>query len=297
LRGHTSVTEKSRKRLAAMFDGLDEIGAGPISIRPGISSKSATKLLTDTIEAVADHLPEDELLIVLMDEVPLAIGNVADHEGADEANALLQALREARQSERRLRWVLTGSVGFHHVLRKCKATDGAVNDLVNLPLGPLEESEARELATRLLLGIGRDGDQGAIDALVQHSGSIPFLVHLLTHQLEDAGTGVATPGDVTEAFDVLLRDLDASKALTHLLSRVDLHYGPDNAAAEAVLNRLALSGPQPMDDIDTGGLVERSANELVDDLIRDHYLVENADGIGWRYDVLRIIWIKRKRLT
>jgi len=90
-----------------------------------------------------------------MDEVPVAIGNIARNEGANEANLLLQTLRALRRRGSRLRWIVCGSVGFHHVLRHCGATQGVLNDLVNLPLGPLEPRDATELAQRLFLGIGR----------------------------------------------------------------------------------------------------------------------------------------------
>ena len=58
-----------------------------------------------------------------------------------------------------------------------------LNDLVNLPLGPLEPAEATELAQRLFLGIERVPDDAAVDALVEQSGRIPFLIHALAHGL------------------------------------------------------------------------------------------------------------------
>jgi hypothetical protein len=36
---------------------------------------------------------------------------------------------------------------------------------------------------------------------------------------------------------------------------------------------------------------------VLDDLIDDHYLVEKSGAVTWRYDVLRTIWMHRRRLA
>ena len=56
--------------------------------------------------------------------------HIASKEGPDAANHLLQTLRSLRRQGSRLRWIVCGSVGFHHVLRQCNATEGVVNDVV-----------------------------------------------------------------------------------------------------------------------------------------------------------------------
>ena len=36
---------------------------------------------------------------------------------------------------------------------------------------------------------------------------------------------------------------------------------------------------------------------MLDDLVDDHYLIERKGAMSWRYDVLRRIWVHRRRLT
>jgi len=285
---HRSLPAKAFTKLKALFDEV-ELAAGPVSIKAGVSTRAPTDLLDETIRSVDAHLPDDVLLVLAMDEVPIAIANIARGEGPDAAHRLLQTLRGLRRTGSRLRWIMCGSVGFHHILRQCGATEGVINDLVNLPLGPLEATEARELGQRLLLGIKRDGGEDVVSALVEHSGAIPYLLHALAHRLEEAGTGPVSAGDVTAAFGDFMDDRDDSRAVTHLLTRLTPLYGDDAPAAEAILDRVAV-------DVSTRTTDLAADTRLIDALIDDHYLTEHDRIVSWRYDVLRRIWMHRRRL-
>lgn len=89
----------------------------------------------------------------MMDEAPMAIDNIARHENKQAARELLQTLHSLRQGRMRARWIVTGSIGFHHVLHSIGATSGDLADLEPLHLGPMPDGEARELAQRILIGI------------------------------------------------------------------------------------------------------------------------------------------------
>lgn len=284
---HSSLPRQAAAKLKALFDGVEV--AGPISVKIGVSTRTPTDLLSETVRSVDEHLGDGALLVIAMDEVPLAIGNIARNEGPDAANQLLQTLRSLRRRQSNLRWIVCGSVGFHHILRDCHATEGVLNDLVNLPLGPLATADAKELSQRLLLGIGRNADDQAVEALVENSGQIPFLIHALAHGLGDAGTGPVTADDVAEAFVAFMDDRDGSRAVTHLVTRLDPLYGDRAEAAEKILDRLAVE-----DGLDTVAL--QANGEVLDDLIDDHYLIEHDQTVRWRYEVLRRVWVHRRRL-
>lgn len=288
LAAHSSLPLQAAKKLRTLFDGV-EVSA-PVKIKIGVSTRTRTDLLDETMRSVDEHLAAGTVFVIAMDEVPLAISNIASNEGPEAANQLLQTLRGLRRRGSGLRWIVCGSVGFHHVLRQCQATEGVLNDLVNLPLGPLETAEATELAQRLLLGIGRDADMAAIDALVDHGGQIPFLLHALAHRLHDAGTGTVSAADVKTAFAGYMDDRDDSRAATHLVTRLDPLYGDDIGEAERLLSQVAVAEGA----VDVAGLqVDQS---ILDRLIDDHYLVQEGGRVRWRYDVLRRIWAHRRRL-
>ncbi len=241
---HRGMPSKAREKINALFDRFETVG--PITIRAGVASRSRTELLAETIRGIDDHVPQGTTLVIAMDEVPIAIANIAaaSDGGPDEAGRLLQTLRQLRRRDSKLRWIVCGSIGFHHVLRHCNSTEGAVNDLINLPLGPLELEEAKELAGRLLLGIERPGDTDVINALVAQAGAIPFLLHALTHRLDDTGDGPVTVDHVSEAFMDFLDERDESKAVTHLLTRLEpaLQGADERRKRAARSHRVARAG-------------------------------------------------------
>jgi len=291
LRAFSSLPKRARAGLTAFFDGW-EVGVGPLSVKPALAHKSKLEMLTLAVDAVADAMPEETRLVIAMDEVPMAIDNISSNEGADAAGQLLQTLRTLRRNQPKLGWIVCGSIGFHHVLRRCRVTEGVINDLVNLPLGPFTDIEARELAHRLTLGIERPATMDVTDLLAQRAGHIPFLIHALAHQLEDMGTGPLTQADVERAFDDFVHDRDASRAITHLVTRLD-QYGDRASLAERVLDLIALQGATP----DVGLVGMGDLGSVVDDLVDDHYLTRTADGLAWRYEVLRIVWVTRRNLA
>jgi hypothetical protein len=288
LQQYRSLPSQTVTKLLAMFDGV-QVSGGPITVKAGVATRTPTALIRDTIGSVEEHLEPDTLLVIAMDEVPLAFANIADNEGPAAADLMLQTLRDLRQRKGRLRWIVSGSIGFHHVLRRCGTTEGAINDLINLPLGPMKSAEAQELAHRLLLGISREPEPGAVDALVEQSGCIPFLIHALAHILHDSGTGPVSTDAVAKAFSAFLDERDESKAVTHLLTRLQPLYGDHAESAEAALDRVAIERSVAVDDLALEA-------EVLDNLIDDHYLREHERALSWRYDVLRRIWVHRRRL-
>ena len=281
-------------KIQALFDNV-QVSAGPLTVKTGVATRSPLVLLSETIHSVDEHLPDGLLFVVAMDEVPMALSNIASNEGPAAAGQMLQALRELRRRRGRMRWIVCGSIGFHHILRRCDATEAETNDLVNLPLGPLKPEEASELAERLLLGIKREAREGAVATLVQHSGCIPFLIHHLAHRLYDAGSGPVSAVEVAGAFTDFVEDRDESRAVTHLLTRLEPLYREHTPLAHAILDAVAVKHRTEVTDLEPNDRVLRS--KLVDDLVDDHYLIEHAGVVSWRYDVLRRIWVHRRRLA
>lgn len=85
-------------------------------------------------------------------------------------------------------------------------------------------------------------------------------------------------------------DRDESRTVTHLLTRLDLFYGDRTATAKTILDEVAKRSSIPTPELSED-------NDLLDDLVDDHYLVERKGAMSWRYDVLRRIWVHRRRLT
>jgi hypothetical protein len=108
--------------------------------------------ITDALKVV----PPDDKLVLIWDEFPLMVHNIKVREGAESAIQLLDVLRHIRQTEPgagRLRLLLTGSIGLHHVLKSLRAEGNAnapMNDMLGETVPPMSEEDAFTLATRLL---------------------------------------------------------------------------------------------------------------------------------------------------
>lgn len=300
LKVHQEIWKRAADAVRTFFDEL-ELERGPIRVKMTCAHRDPAALLIDIIRGVNARLETGEQLIVAMDEVPLAIDNILANQGPAQAGQTLQAMRRLRQSHpSNIRWIVTGSVGFHHVLRRAKVTEGLMNDLVNLPLGPLTPANAGFLARCLLLGIGREAGPGGVEALVRRSGAIPFLLHQLAHLLCD-GTGPVAAREVEEVFDRFVADRDLSRAVTHLLTRLEPNFGTQAADARRILDATAVGGPLGEADLAAAVTGEASGDrdrllELLEDLCDDHYLLRRVDAWSWRYDVLREIWCRRRHL-
>lgn len=301
LKAHRGVWSRVSGAVTAYVKEVD-LEQGGLTLKGAFVHKDPATLLTDVIDGVGSRIEEGRMLVIAMDEVPLAIDNILAEQGAEKALALLQALRHARRSHpRTVGWIVTGSIGFHHVLRRCGATEGVVNDLVSLPLGPLTEPDARFLARCLLLGIGHDAnDSDVIGAMVRDSGRIPFLLHTLAHHVAYPKAALSAD-DITAAFEAFVDDRDQSRAVTHFLSRLDPNYGEHAPAAYQVLDALARDDAQTMDDLlntvtQLASFDRERLLAVMDDLQDDHYLVRRSGSWQWRYPVLRRIWRRRRLL-
>lgn len=292
----TQLSEQARRTLTGFFDNFDQVEVGPVSITRAARSMSASQLLRETLRSV-DRAESDRPILICMDEVPVALRNIAVNESPQAALEILQTLRALRRESTRTRWIVCGSIGFHHVLSHCGATEGDINDLANLPLGPLTDDDAAELARRLFLGIGKDWTDDAPAHLAQLAGNVPFIIQkvagLLQHSPEQARQ--LTRARVEEAFDAFVDDRDESRAVTHLLTRLDLYYD-DVPAVRALLDRVA-TAPIRYSDLREESSDPQILVRLIDSLTDDHYLQVAAGEVRWRYDVLRRIWIRRRRLA
>ena len=287
-----SLPLRARKQLETIFDNSEiSLSKGPLAIKGYFQQTSPHHLLTRVLSALENE-DSKTIPIVMMDEVPMAINNIAVHEGTGSAEQLLQTLRALRQETSRIRWIVTGSIGFHHVLRKINTTQGVLNDLNPVPLGPLADKEAEELASRLLLGIEQPLIDTVINELVKVTGGVPFLLHNVVKMLGEGPRNVTRPCDVHDCFEDFIDDPDQFYGLEHFLTRMPSNYDGRARIADDIL-RKALSETNVWVSIDSLAPNEETAATL-DDLVKDHYLERRGLSVRWRYPALQYIWARKK---
>lgn len=295
LGGLVRVKEKMRGWVTKL--GGTEIG--PVTL-PEISSGDWATHLDTLFEHVADH---DLQLVILWDEAPWMIQGIARSSGAEAAVQVLDRLRAVRQHHRNVRWVFTGSIGFHHVLRTLR--DGrshrtAVNDMREVELPELSPEDSARLAWALLLGAGI-GVDGSAQSLAKYIAAItqgvPWFIHAIVDDLQGR-TQPVSRDDVDAVVDsaILGRGWD----LTHYRDRLADYYGEeDEGYVSLILDSIAGAGRVTFDEISghlAHGTDERSSEALatmLELLVRDHY-VRRVDQETWtfRYELVRRAWIE-----
>ena len=289
-----SLPTKARKALGAIFKNAEvAFSTKALAVKSHFQQTSPHDLLKRVVTSLEN---EDSKMIpiVMMDEVPMAINNIAVHEGTGSAEKLLQTLRALRQETSRIRWIVTGSIGFHHVLREINTTQGVLNDLTPVSLGPLADNEAEELASCLLLGIEQPLIESVVNELIEVSGGIPFLLHTVAAKLGHQHGNVVKPSDVRECFEDLVDSPDDLNWFKHNRGRITQNYGTRARIANEIL-RKTLSETNMW--VTTDSLVpDDKAADTLEDLVNDHYLERQGLSVRWRYPAFQYIWARKMRV-
>jgi len=300
LHSHLPRVARFAEVWAGFFDKAT-LDTGLVKFEASLSRVSAIGKLAQLLDALSSRFP-DGRLVIAVDELPWAISNIArggdtKTQGPAVAGSFLQALQRLRDNYPAIRWILAGSIGFHHVLRLAGETSAVLTGLAPFSCGPLDEQHSDELVERLFSGVKIYGvDPAVVSEITKTSGAIPFIAHHVVELFAQRSTH--TTNDVEAAFEAFVHDRSRSAELTHLLQRLDTYMTEDDAAvAEQVLDQC--STPDEHSFASLCELVEgdrKSLLQMVNWLIDDHYLVETAHGFAWRYDVLRRVWAARRRL-
>lgn len=291
--------ERFKETLKGFFDST-ELNTGIVKFQKALDTTDASGKLEQLLGVLSGKFSNGSLTIAI-DELPWAVSNIANGtrpgvHGSAAAGVFMQALQRFRAKFPDIRWVLAGSIGFHHVLRLADSTNAVLSGLRPVSCGPLNENAIADLNRRLLAGMGLAASDDVVQALSDLSGGIPFIAHHLVELLGE--NEVVDAAAVERVFDDFVRDQERSNDLTHLLQRLDTYMAASEAAvAEQMLDACATVGPCSFEALgEIAGVDRDDALTIVDWLVNDHYLVETSNGFTWRYDVLRKVWTARRRL-
>jgi hypothetical protein len=245
-------------------------------------------------------------IVFFWDEIPWMLQKIKASEGDAAVVDLLDTLRDIRQTHDRIRMVLTGSIGLHHILtafEKKGIPSRLVNDMKSVDIGPLGKADARELASRLLIGEGIEVDDwdSTTLALYEQTGGIAFYIHSVISQL--ALDGYASAQLVEECVLKCLVDPSDPWEMRHFNTRLRAYYGEWEHTARAVLDKIAAEGECTFvglyDCVSTHPKTPEDASDrqVTLDLLRklslDHYIVEFPTGsrrYRFKYTLLQRWW-------
>ena len=262
----------------------------------------------DDLISIAD----DRRILMLWDEFPLMLHNLQRREGPDAAIQLLDYLRALRLARAdRLRFLFTGSIGLHLVLRslrKAGNTNDPVNDMLSLTVPPLADQDTCNLAAALLENTCAAPAQipGLASRIASEVGGFPYYVHHIVDQIEQLRRP-ATLEDVSSSVDNLVYAAHDPANLNYYLTRLSSYYDDDERSlALVVLDTMAgLSSPTPVPELlnlckhRDPSLADEQLREVLTVLAEDHY-IERRKCVGgaayeFRWQLVKKWWKETRR--
>ena len=254
-------------------------------------------LLTEAFDDVIRAAADDTRILMLWDEFPLMLHNLQRTAGPDTPIQLLDHLRALRLARAdRLRFLFTGSIGLHLVLRSLReagSTNDPVNDMLSLTVPPLADRDTCQLANALLRETSAAPAQipRLAREVAKQVGGFPYYVHHVVDQLDQLRRQ-PTLKDVSTAVDRLVHDPHDPANLNYYLTRLSSYYAEDQRAlALVVLDTLAgQPSPAPVSELlnlcrhRDPSLGHEQLREVLTILSEDHYIERTGSATGAAYD-------------
>jgi hypothetical protein len=258
---------------------------GGMKLPKGISlPEKKNKHWKDIIEASMEDLIQSDgetsdRLLFLWDEVPYMLQNICEREGESVAMEVLDVLRGLRQSYAKVRMIITGSIGLHHVFSSLKGAGYAnapVNDMCLVKVLPLSKGDAGILAKELIVGENLDcADLNeSAELIAELSDCFPFYIHHIVRGLKSRDLP-ANPKEISSLLSLSLIDENDPWELMHYLERIEIYYRDRKRAVYCILDELAVSEK------------DLSVNMLSDAL-------KKTDDFGDREELLKILRLMRQ---
>jgi hypothetical protein len=291
--------------LGALVKRIKKVGGFGLSVELNDEAKNNW---LESITALGGLLADLESpWILAVDELPLFILKLlrADSTG-ERAATFLHNLRELRQNQRELRWLLAGSIGLDTVTGRYNLTD-AINDLRLTSLGPFSNQSADsflvDLAESYNINLHESVRSHILDRL---KWLLPYYIQLIFSEIvehvENSGERSPEINNVDAIFEALLQPANKNY-FDYWRQRLKEELGsPDDLFAATLLSvtSLDIEGASNATLRDALGQHIQDPDErdqrlryLLDILINDGYLVESGDRHQFRFPLLREYWKRR----
>ncbi|NOV29907.1 hypothetical protein [Methylomonas sp. ZR1] len=304
---YLSARKQSARRAKDFLQAIGGTEIKGVLKLPAFNDQTPWKtLLSKSIEdLVESQHQQNERPLLLWDEVPLMLQSIAAREGQAAAMEVLDTLRALRQElgGQGLRMILTGSIGFHHVIDSLKQqgyANSPLNDLYAFELPVLEPNFAQELAAKLIAGENIATSYAAISAetVAELADGFPFYIHHIVKAVKLSGLE-ATAEVIDKQVSKQLLDGNDPWELAHYRDRISTYYGTaSEAAVLALLDSIAVRDETTavntiLHELKSQGLaVDREGLlKLLKAVEQDHYLAKDEQGhYQFRFPLLKRWW-------
>ena len=261
------------------------------------ADESWQALLAEAFDDLIYAADDDTRILMLWDEFPLMLHNLQRRAGPDTPIRLLDHLRALRLARAdRLRFLFTGSIGLHLVLRCLREagnTNDPVNDMLSMTVPPMADRDTCHLAKALLRETSAASAQipRLAREVAKQVGGFPYYVHHVVDQLDQLRRQPKLQ-DVSAAVNHLVYDPHDPANLNYYLTRLSSYYPEDQRTlALVVLDTLAgQPSPAPVAELlnlckhRDPSLGHEQLREVLTVLSEDHYIERTGSARGAEYD-------------
>ncbi len=260
--------------------------------------------LQGMVQDLSAQVADRERWLFLFDELPLAIDNIRQDQGASSAMEVLDTLRMIRQDYPQIRMVYTGSIGLHHVvaeLRKQGYRNAPTNDLPPVEVEPLAEYDAWKLAQDLLMGEKvATADLSAVSQSIASAvDGNAFYIHHCVARLKGMAQSIDVP-QVEAMLKAAVRQYDVWD-LGYFEKRIGSYYGENAKLALLALDELAPESALTFGDwwnrvsIQIPDLDKEAFRSTLNLLEQDHYICRNdAGAYRFRFSLVQRYWHQQR---
>ncbi|WP_176454149.1 hypothetical protein [Siphonobacter sp. BAB-5385] len=252
------------------------------------------------IERIALKLQEEGIKLVLfIDELPEVLYTLHKTDKSSQAISILKNFRRWRQEQRfsHIAFVLAGSIGIHHVVKAIENRSSDLNDISQVGFKSLTVEEARtyiQWATDNSATVQYDTQLADyLLGKIQHY-YLPFFINLMLDAINrDAkrkGNAVITTDTIDQAFNEIIRNNDHFRDWKN---RLFDYMGTDAPFLNEVLTYIAHRdriNARKLYDLASHHHKKEDYIELMDGLIKDGYLIEEADQYVFLSPFLKAFW-------
>jgi len=273
-----------------------------ISINGIVFGSKPTDFLkvTNALLIEINEIQEVENIVLLLDELPEVLFRINDT-NKEDAITILKNLRHWRQQpemNKKVKFVLAGSVGIHYVVDKIEKRNSDLNDLATVDFEPLSEKEAYKYV-----------DWATQDASVTFSPNlkkhllskiqyfVPFFINLLLNevdkQAQKANNSKITTQNIDDAFDMVMKNSDHFKDWKRRLQ--DYMPKEDFDFVNEILIHIAHKGYITLQEIyDKSVRYNKTADymDFIYDLEKDGYITELGAQYRFMSPFLSTFWKK-----
>lgn len=253
----------------------------------------------------------DDAVVLMIDEFPFMVWNIADDHGAALAMQFLDALREIRQQfepSNKIRFILSGSIGFHLVLQHLKLDHGykgaPTNDMFLFVLGGMAPEDTESMCRNYLDDehIRRKTPEAVAQRMQFRTDGLPLYIQYVCEAIQDSNQRSVEPADIDRILDEMLRNRhvtwfrDAAQRIDGYYAKLEL-----NETASIVLNRLSreedfFSEAELFNTVRTKWPEDEDSDllRLLELLTDDNYVVRDTSSgerrYRFRYRLMREWW-------